>query len=63
MLIGGFATLIVSILLIQGIRQVLRNQHCYCKQVGAELCQAQVKLDFTVEVGIEFGVEVEACHY
>ena len=29
----------------------------------AELCQAQVKLEVVVEVGIEFGVEVEACHY
>ena len=36
-------------------------------QAGAELCQAQVKLEVVVEVGIEFGVEVEveveACHY
>ena len=31
------------------------------KQAGAELCQAQVKLEVVVEV--EFGVEVEACHY
>ena len=31
------------------------------RQVGAELCQAQVKLDFIVQVGIKFGVE--ACHY
>ena len=28
------------------------------KQAVAELCQAQVKL----EVVVEFGVEVEACH-
>ena len=33
------------------------------KQGGAELCQAQVKLEVLVEVGVEFGVEVEACHY
>ena len=31
------------------------------KQAGAELCQAQVKLKVVVEV--EFGVDVEACHY
>ena len=30
-------------------------------QAGAELCHAQVKLEVVVEV--EFGVEVEACHY
>ena len=29
------------------------------KQAGAELCQAQVKL----EVLVEFGVEVEVCYY
>ena len=29
------------------------------EQAGDELCQAQVKLDVIVEVG----VEVEACHY
>ena len=28
-------------------------------QAGAELCQAQVKIEVIVEVG----VEVEACHY
>ena len=33
------------------------------KQAEAELCQAQVKLEDVVEIGIEFGVEVEACHY
>ena len=34
------------------------------KQVGAaKLCQTQVKLEVIVEAGIEFGVEVEACHY
>ena len=33
------------------------------RQAGAELCQAQVKLEDVVEIGIEFGVEVEACHY
>ena len=32
------------------------------KQAGAELCQAQVKLEVVVEVGVEFGAEVEACH-
>ena len=32
-------------------------------QAGAELCQAQVKLEVVVEIGVEFGVEVEACHY
>ena len=31
------------------------------KQAWAELCQAQVKLKVLVEV--EFGVDVEACHY
>ena len=35
----------------------------YQKQAGAELCQAQVKLEVVVEVGVEFGVEVEARHY
>ena len=29
------------------------------EQAGAELCQAQVQL----EVVLEIGVEVEACHY
>ena len=33
------------------------------KQAGAELCQAQVKLEVAVEFGVEFGVEFEACHY
>ena len=33
------------------------------KQAGAELCQAQVQLEVVVEIGAEFGVEVEACHY
>ena len=33
------------------------------KQAGAELWQAQVKLEVVVKIGIEFGVEVEACHY
>ena len=32
------------------------------KQAGAELCQAQVKLEVVVEVGVGFGAEVEACH-
>ena len=32
------------------------------KQAGAELCQAQVKLEVVVEVGVEFGVELETCH-
>ena len=31
------------------------------KQAGAELCQAQVKLEVVVEVGVEFGVK--ACHH
>ena len=31
-------------------------------QAGAELCQAQAKLEALVEVGVEFGVEVDACH-
>ena len=35
------------------------------EQAGAELCQAQaqVKLEVVVEIRIEFGVEVKACHY
>ena len=33
------------------------------EQAGAELCQAQVKLEVVVEILVEFGVEVEACHY
>ena len=33
------------------------------KQAGAELCQAQVKLEVVVEVAVEFGVEIEACHF
>ena len=32
-------------------------------QAGAELCQAQNKLEVVVEIGVECGVEVEACHY
>ena len=35
----------------------------YIKQAGAELCQAQVKLEVLFEIGVEFGVEVRACHY
>jgi len=31
------------------------------RQAGAELCQAQVKLKVVVEV--EYGDDVEACHY
>ena len=31
-------------------------------QAGTELCQAQVKLEVGVGVGVEFWVEVEACH-
>ena len=31
------------------------------KQAGAELCQAQVKIE--VVVVVEFRVEVETCHY
>ena len=38
-----------------------------CKNIddkaGAELCQAQVKLEVVVEIEVEFGVEVEACLY
>ena len=30
------------------------------KQAGAQLYQAQVKLEVVVEIGVEFGVEVEA---
>ena len=44
------------------IRNHKENQQIY-KQAGAELCQAQVKLEIVVEFGVEFGVEVEACHY
>ena len=33
------------------------------KQAGAEQWQAQVKLEVVVEIIVEFGVEVEACHY
>ena len=33
------------------------------QQAGAELCQAQAKLEVVVEIGVEFGVEVDACHY
>ena len=33
------------------------------KQAGVELCQAQAKLEVVVEIGVEFGVEVEACHF
>ena len=34
-----------------------------CIKAGAELCQAQAKLEVILEVGMEFGDEVEACHY
>ena len=33
------------------------------KQAGTELCQAQFKLKVILEDGMEFGDEVEACHY
>ena len=33
------------------------------KKNGAELCQAQVKLEVAFEVRVVFGVEVVACHY
>ena len=33
------------------------------QQAGAELCQAQVKLEVVGEIGFEFRVEVEVCHY
>ena len=33
------------------------------KQAGAELYQAQVKLQDAVKVVVEFGVAVEAYHY
>ena len=32
-------------------------------QAAAELCLAKVKLEVIPEVGIEFGEEIEACHY
>ena len=37
--------------------------HNIMKQAGAELCQAQLKLEVVVEIVVELGVEVEACHY
>ena len=42
--------------------QIVRNSEIKknFKQAGAELCQAQVKLEVVVEVGVEFGVEFEA---
>ena len=49
--------------------QIARIANCKCcleqlkKQAGAELCQAQVKLKVVVEIGVELGVEVEACPY
>jgi len=33
------------------------------EQAGAELCQAQVKIEVVVERGVEFGVEVKAYHF
>ena len=42
------------------ILDVSRN---YIEQAGAELCQPQVELEVVGEIGVEFGVEVEACHY
>ena len=33
------------------------------EQVGAELCQAQVTVEVVVEIGSDFGVKIEACHY
>ena len=38
----------------------LEKLKIHTKQVGAELYQAQVKLEVAVEVGVEFGVE--ACN-
>ena len=45
-----------STLKLQEIIEDCRNNW---EQARAELCQAQVKL----EVVVEIGVEVEACHY
>ena len=45
----------------------LKQCHWILEQAGAELCQAQVKLEVVFEVGVEFGgefgVEVEASYY
>ena len=32
-------------------------------QAGAELCQTQFKLEVVVEVGVDLGIKVEACHF
>ena len=32
-------------------------------QAAAELCLAKVKLEVILEFGIEFGEEIETCHY
>ena len=46
------------------IDSLIQNEYdITCQQAGAELCQAQVKLEVILEVGMEFGDEVEACHY
>ena len=42
---------------------MLIHKEIKIEQAGAELCQAQVKLEVVVEVGVEFGAELEACHY
>ena len=41
----------------------LKQCHWILEQAGAELCQAQVKLEVILEVRMEFGDEVEAHHY
>ena len=43
-------------------RETQFNLNSFKEQAGAELCQAQVKLEVVVEVGVEFGVELETCH-
>ena len=53
--IWGFRTSLLNCFIYQTIKRI--------EQAGAELCQAQVKLEVILEVGMEFGDELEACHY
>ena len=48
---------------LTSLKALKEKVHKDVKQAGAELCQAQVELEVVVEVGVEFWVEVEACHY
>ena len=48
---------------IKTVEILLSSLRKISQQAGAELCQAQVKLEVVVEFGVEFGIELEPCHY